>query len=165
MKVALVVCCPSNRVIGRDNRIPWHLPADLKQFKRLTTGHTIVMGRKTYESLGKPLPNRQNVVFSRNGFAGDSGCRVISDVGELQQIVGEERCFVIGGEEIYQLFLGYADEIYHTLIETEEEIKGDAYFPISLEGNKDWRIDQDEKYPADERNRYDLHFRHLVRSY
>ena len=160
MKLSIITCCARNNVIGRNNTLPWHLPADLKRFKALTTGHFIVMGRKTYQSLGRPLPNREHIVFSRNGFE-DSGCQVVSSIGELARIVGEQRCFVIGGYAIYKLFLPIADEIYHTLV--QQDIEGDVYFPISLEDSEEWKLDWIDDHPADKDNPYDLSFRHWVR--
>ncbi len=125
MKLALIAAVARNRVIGRDGRIPWHISDDLKRFKRLTVGHTVLMGRRTWESLGRPLVDRRNVVLSS---------RAIPDVETypsvekaLEALSGEERVFVIGGAALYARFLDCADELYLTLVDQEPE--GDTLFP------------------------------------
>lgn len=130
--VSLVVAAAVNGVIGRDNRMPWHLPEDLAHFKRLTLGHPIVMGRKTHESivamLGKPLPGRTNIVVTRQAGFGASGCIVASSLDAALAAANEaEEIFVIGGAEIYRLALERADRVYLTRIDAAFE--GDAKFP------------------------------------
>lgn len=125
--VAIVVAHSRNRVIGRDGGLPWHLPTDLRRFRELTSGGTVVMGRKTYESIPerfRPLPNRRNVVVSRNGCDAPEVCR---SVGEA--VRGD--CFVIGGGEVYAQALPLADRVYAT--EIDADVDGDALFP-ALDG-------------------------------
>lgn len=141
-----------NRVIGVENRLPWHLPADLKRFKSLTTGHHIIMGRKTFESIGKPLPGRTNVIVTRQlGYRVD-GCKVVHTLdAALMATRGDEEAFIIGGADIYKQALSYADRIYVTEIDTEIA-KGDAHFPkIDL---LTWRLQAEEAHEPDEKNQF-----------
>lgn len=158
MKVSLIVCHTRNRVIGAGNRMPWRLPADLKRFRQTTMGHAIVMGRKTAETLDGALDGRRNIVMSRRGLQ-RAGFEVAADVGALEAMVGDERFFVIGGGEVYRLFLPLADTIHRTLIETE--LDGDIFFP-ELEPHE-WRERETGRHAADERNRYALRFSELER--
>ncbi len=115
-----------NRVIGAQNKIPWHLPEDFKWFKQLTTGNVIVMGRKTFESIGKPLPNRETIVLSRSQFS-FPGVRTISDLSEID-LVGESReVFIVGGAQVYAQALPLCSDLYLTLV--KREVEGDAFFP------------------------------------
>jgi dihydrofolate reductase len=115
-----------NRVIGAGNRIPWHLPEDFKWFKQLTTGNVIVMGRKTFESIGKPLPNRETIVLSRSQFS-FPGVRTISDLSQIS-LVGEAReVFICGGAQVYAQALPLCSDLYLTLV--KREVDGDAFFP------------------------------------
>lgn len=128
MKCYLIAAMAENRVIGRDNRLPWHLPDDLQHFKRLTTGHPVVMGRKTFASVGKPLPKRENVILTRNKEFSAPGIVVCHNAEEVAaRYPGETEVFVCGGEEIYRLFLDRADRIYLTVI--HQSFDGDARFP------------------------------------
>ena len=122
--ITLIAACSKNRAIGKDNKLLWHLPNDLKRFKRLTTGKTVVMGRKTFESIGKPLPNRKNIVLTTNKDLLIEGCEVITSISELNLI---EDIVIIGGEQIYKLFIDLADIIELTLI--DKYFDGDAFFP------------------------------------
>ena len=115
-----------NRVIGAGNRIPWHLPDDFKWFKKMTTGNVVVMGRKTFESIGRPLPNREIVVLSRSGFA-HPGVRVIRDLHELDKLAGGREVFIAGGAQVYQQALPVCSDLYLTLV--KREVEGDAFFP------------------------------------
>lgn len=126
--VTIIVAHSSNRVIGINNTLPWHLPEDLKRFKEITTGKTVVMGRKTYESIGKPLPNRTNVILSNSSLKID-GCLVYNSPEDI--IKDFEDFVVIGGETVYKIFIPHADVIEATLI--EKEFEGDTYFP-AVEG-------------------------------
>ena len=122
--IAVVVAYSANRVIGRDGDLPWHLPGDLKRFKELTTGATVVMGRRTWDSLPerfRPLPNRRNVVISRNGCEAPEVCR------SVEEALATGDCFVIGGGEVYAQALPHAQRVYAT--EIEGDIEGDARFP------------------------------------
>ena len=121
-----IVAMAENRVIGNGGAIPWHLPEDFKFFKATTLGHAVVMGRKTHESIGKPLPGRENIVLSRT-LPESSGIRVVHSLEELLKLDHTENFFVIGGAEIYKLLLPYCNELFVTLI--PRSIKGDTFFP------------------------------------
>tara|TARA_R100000027_G_scaffold67735_1_gene68292 strand:- start:8232 stop:8723 length:492 start_codon:yes stop_codon:yes gene_type:complete len=122
-----VAAMAENRVIGKDGALPWHLPGDLKFFKQLTTGGTILMGRKTFESIGRPLPRRRNLVLSRSGVNAP-GIEVFSSVDDLLGVLErDERIFVIGGEEIYRLTMDLWTEVYLTRVSGNPD--GDAFFP------------------------------------
>ncbi len=157
MIVSLVLAVSENGVIGKDNQLPWHLPADLRHFKRLTSGHTIIMGRKTYESIGKPLPKRRNIVVSRNTEFAAEGIEVFNSLGDaLKACIGEDEVFVIGGATIYTktLELDVVDKIYMTIVHAEFE--GDTRF--EMPGNKTWLTDNSERHPADEKNPHSYSF-------
>lgn len=115
-----------NRVVGADNKIPWHLPEDFKWFKQMTTGHVIVMGRKTFESIGKPLPDRETIVLSRSQFS-HPGVRVASGLDEAAALAGERQVFICGGAQIYAQALPFCSDLYLTLV--KREVEGDAFFP------------------------------------
>ena len=153
MIVSVVVAVSENGVIGKDNQLPWRLPSDLRYFKQLTTGHTVIMGRKTYQSIGKALPNRRNIVISRDlGFKGD-GIEVVAHFGDaLKACLGEDEVFIIGGASIYEkaFDLDVVDRIYMTIVHAE--VDGDAHFQIP--GGKSWLIDHSERHPADEKNQF-----------
>ena len=121
-----IVAMTANRVIGNGNALPWHLPEDLKQFKNRTTGHTILMGRKTFDSIGRPLPNRRNIVLTRQAI-NISGVEIIHDLDELLELEINGGLFVIGGAEIYRLTLPYCHGLYLTRL--KQEYEGDVYFP------------------------------------
>ena len=125
MKIAIIAAIGKNRVIGKDGKLPWHLSDDLKRFKRLTTGHTVLMGRKTWESLGKPLPNRRNVVLTSTSISGVESYATAD--AALAALKNEERVFVIGGAQVYAAFLDKADELFLTFV--DQEVEGDAFFP------------------------------------
>lgn len=115
-----------NRVIGAGNQIPWHLPEDFKWFKQMTTGHVVVMGRKTFESIGKPLPNRETIVLSRRAFS-HPRVKTIRSLDELAPLVAGRRVFIAGGAQIYAQTLPLCSELYLTLV--KREVAGDAVFP------------------------------------
>lgn len=125
MKLAIIVAVARNRVIGKEGKLPWHISEDLKRFKRLTTGHTVLMGRKTYESIGRPLPNRRNVVISSVPQAGVETYRSVPEA--LEALKDQEKVFVIGGGQLYGCLLDVADELYLTLVDSD--VKGDTFFP------------------------------------
>jgi dihydrofolate reductase len=162
--IALIVARAKNGVIGRNNDLPWHLPADLKHFKEITTGHTVIMGRKTFESIYKrlkgPLPNRQNFVVSRtltNLAKGFSVFRTLHDALEASH--AEQTTFIIGGTSLFKESLNkrLVDEIYLTEVKTD--VGGDAYFPPLQ--NDEWEELAREDHVADERNPYAYSFIHL----
>ena len=129
MKLSAVVAMSENRVIGIQNKLPWHLPEDLKHFKKITLGHSIIMGRKTFESIGRPLPGRENIIITRNKSFQAPGAVVVSDLEKAIEYCSArtDEAFVIGGMQIYQLALPRLDRIYLTLI--HQEYQGDAYLP------------------------------------
>lgn len=127
-RISIIAAVARNRTIGRDNQVPWRVPEDLKRFKRLTLGHAVIMGRKTYESIGTPLPGRDNIVITRSPDWVRPACRVArSFEAALALMQGSAEAFVIGGAEIYALALPRADRIY--LTEIEREFDGDTFFP------------------------------------
>ena len=159
MNAALIVCHTRNRVIGAGNRMPWHLPADLKRFKETTMGHPVVMGRRTFDAIGRrALPGRRNIVMSRGALA-VPGFECATTPRALGRLVGDARFFVIGGAEIYRLLLPFADTIYRTLIEIE--LDGDVLFPELDE--REWRTREQGRHPADARNAYAMRFGVLTR--
>ncbi len=126
--ISLIVAHDKNRVIGYENKMPWHLPGDLQYFKEMTMGKPVIMGRKTFESIGRPLPGRRNIVISRNENYSADGIEVVSSLDEALQLTKDaEETMVIGGEQILNLALPLADRLYITLIDAE--FKGDTYFP------------------------------------
>jgi dihydrofolate reductase len=152
--ITIIVAFDNNFAIGKDNKLVWKQSNDLKRFKELTLGKTVVMGRKTYDSIGCPLPKRNNIVLSRNKSE-IPGVKVINDIS---QITDTNYC-VIGGSEIYKLFIDRADEILATLIDCK--IEADSWFPkISYD---DWYIYEMKKFSKDEKNQYDYTFIKFLR--
>lgn len=151
MKISLICAASQNGVIGRDNRLPWHLPADLAHFKRLTTGHHILMGRKTYESIGKPLPNRTNIVITRQTAFQANGCLVAHSLEEAVGLCStDQEVFIIGGAEIYRQALPLASKIYLTHIWYDFE--GDTFlFEVDSSA---WQEIHREDFAPDEKNKY-----------
>ena len=127
MKLYHVVAMAKNRVIGKDNKLPWHFSADLKHFKQLTTGSTVIMGRKTFESIGKPLPNRENIILSRSGFKAPEGVKVFKELKDALKNIQSEKVFIIGGAEIFEQTMAQIDGIYLTQIDSE--YSGDVFYP------------------------------------
>ncbi len=128
MKISLIVAMASNRVIGLNNQMPWHLSADLKKFKKITLGAPILMGRKTYESIGRPLPGRTNIIISRNPRYQQPGCLVFNGIDKaLESCCDRDEVFVIGGSDFYKSMLPVADTLYLTQI--HQEFPGDTFFP------------------------------------
>jgi dihydrofolate reductase len=150
--IKLIVAISKNRVIGDSNKLIWHLPADLKRFKEITGGHSIVMGRKTYESIGRPLPNRRNIIITRDQNYDIEGCEVVNSIDEALLLTASD-CFIIGGGEIYKQTLNIADQIYMTVV--EEEFEGDTTFP---ELSAAWYISSKEDHLSDEKNPYNYSF-------
>lgn len=143
-----------NRAIGNAGKIPWHLPADLAHFKSLTMGHPVIMGRKTYESIGKPLLGRQNIVVTRQvGYLAE-GCIMVTSLEDAVEIAQGDEVFIIGGAEIYRQALPLADRVYLTVV--DEEFTADAYFPELNE--KDWRRTEIIQGTKDEKNPYNHTF-------
>ncbi len=160
MKIRLIVAISENNAIGKDNNLIWHLPEDLKRFKRLTTGHTIVMGRNTYESIGRPLPNRKNIVITRQKDYTAEGCMVVNSIEEALEVSkNEKEVFIIGGSQIYKQVLDkdLAEQLDITLV--HHSFDADTFFPeIDLNvWKKIIRIDYD-KDDKDNKNTYDYSF-------
>ncbi|MDD5998038.1 MAG: dihydrofolate reductase [Bacteroidales bacterium] len=155
MEISIIVATSKNNVIGRDGGIPWHLSADLKRFKALTTGHPIVMGRRTFESIGRPLPGRRNIVIS-NSVNAIEECDVIKSVDDLLNDKSlDGMIFIIGGGEIYKQFLPYAKKVYLTEVETEIA-DGDTFFPEL--NPMEWIEVGRESHEADEKNDFNYSF-------
>lgn len=128
MKISLIVAMATNRIIGSNQQIPWHLSADLKKFKQITMGHPILMGRKTHESIGKALPGRRNLIISRNKGYQAEGCEVFNDIQQaITRCKNAQELFVIGGASFYEAMLPHADFIY--LTEIHQTFTGDTFFP------------------------------------
>lgn len=156
MKISMIVAMAENRVIGLDNKMPWHLPADLHYFKKTTLGKPVIMGRKTYDSIGRALPGRLNIVVSRDATLAISGVTCVTSVEQaLQVAAGVEEVMIIGGATIYDYFLPVANRLYLTLIDLET--KGDTCFPDYL-AQGTWQEINREHYSADEKNAHDLEF-------
>lgn len=159
MIISAIVATDKNGVIGKDGDIPWHLPADLKYFKRRTLNHHILMGRKSFESIGRPLPKRTNIVITHNPFYLASNCLVVPSLEEglrLAEENGEEEAFVIGGGEIYRLAIPLVHRLYLTEVETEVE-GGDTYFPDW--DPEAWELRSSERREPDEDNEYAFTFK------
>ncbi len=160
--ISLIAAMDRNRAIGKGNALPWHLPDDLKHFKHITLGKPVVMGRKTFESLGcRPLPGRRNIVVSRNGFAAE-GAEVFASLEEaLAAAQAEaEEVMVIGGAQIYQQALPRADRVYLTRVETEVE-GADAWFP---ELDDSWQLCGQEAHPVDEKHPWPFYMQVWLRT-
>ena len=158
--ISLIVAVSENGVIGRDGELPWRLSDDLKRFKAVTLGKPVVMGRKTWESIGRPLPGRQNIVVSRRpGLELDGADVVDSAAAAIDAAAGVDEIMIIGGSEIYAMFLPHAERIYLTRVHAE--VQGDARFP---ELGSDWRLVSDERHAADDNNDHDMSFRLFERT-
>ncbi len=161
MKKSIMVAMAENRVIGRNNKLPWYLPNDLKYFKQVTMGKPVVMGRLTFESIGKPLPGRTNIVVTRNTEWQSEGVRVVHSLEQayelaasIAEIDGVDELMIIGGDQIYRSALDSIDRLY--LTEVHAEVAGDAWFP---DFDRDqWREIAREDFAASEPNPYDYSF-------
>ncbi len=161
MTLSLIVAAARNDVIGVDGELPWHLPDDFAWFKRTTMGKPIVMGRKTWESIGKPLPGRQNIVITRQTGFGAVGADVVATPQAAIDVAGSaEEVMVIGGAQVYAAFLPEASRIYLTRVDAAPQ--GDALFPPIDED--EWRLVSSESHAADERHAYPFEFRVYERS-
>lgn len=155
--IKILVAFDENRVIGKNNALIWHLPADLQRFKALTTGHVIIMGRKTYESIGRPLPNRTTIAISRQAEFNPEGIIVVNSMDEAilkAKSISREDIYIVGGAEIYQLSLVHADQIWVTQL--HDIFDGDTYFP---EIHTDtWEVVAHERGITDEKNKFQYSF-------
>ena|SRR3989344_5261315 len=162
MEISIIVAVSQNNVIGAKNKLPWYLPADLKRFKKLTMGHHIIMGRKTFESIGRVLPGRVNVVVTRNLDYKEEGVVVVNsleDAFKLAKNAKETEAFVIGGAEIFTETLPKVDKIYMTKVNAK--IDGDVFFPSFDE--KQWKVISRKRFEADDKNLYPFEFLTLSR--
>lgn len=161
MILSSIVAVARNGVIGKDNGLPWRLPADLQYFKKVTSGHHIILGRKNYESIGRPLPNRVNIVLSRSPEFQAPGCVVVSSLAaaiEVAKQAGETECFIIGGAEIYRQAMSMIQRLYLTRI--EEDFEGDIAMPDLGSG---WREEWSEVHEPDEKNPWPYRFLRYTR--
>ena len=160
--LSLIVAKAKNDIIGKDNQLIWHIPEDLKRFKTLTSGHTIIMGRKTFESLGKVLPNRHHVILCNDVKMNidNENVEILEDISMLDQYINDgEENFVIGGATMYKLLMPYCNKMYIT--EINQEFEGDVSFPkINME---EWKIESREKGLKDEKNPYEYEYVTYVR--
>ena len=161
IRLSLMVAKASNRVIGRNNKLPWYLPNDLEYFKQVTFGKPVIMGRKTWDSLGKPLPGRTNIVITRQADFQAEGAKVVATLDEavtlaenVAFIEGQDEAVVMGGAEIYALALPQADRLY--LTEVHAEVDGDTWFPEY--DTSEWKEIGREDFPAEGPNPYDYSF-------
>jgi dihydrofolate reductase len=161
--ISLIVAIDEKRGIGKEGKLPWRLSADLKRFRELTMGHHLVVGRKTFESIGKPLPGRHTIIVTRDADFKPEGCLLSGSIQEALALArdrGETEVFVIGGAEIYAQTLEAADRVY--LTQVHAEVDADTFFP-PLEP-KAWTVTQSSFQPADEKNQYGFTFKRLERN-
>ena len=155
--LSIIVAIAKNNAIGKDNKLLWHLPEDLKRFKRLTTGHNIIMGRKTFESLGRILPNRHHIILCNDAKLNvqDENVEILDDISKLDKYINsEEENFVIGGATMYKLLMPYSNKMYIT--EIDKDFDGDVYFPKI---NKDeWKATEREQGPEDNENDFEYEY-------
>lgn len=160
MTVTIIAAIADNGVIGRDNDVPWHLPADLQRFKALTTGHVVVMGRKTFDSIDRrPLPNRRCIVVSHNPDYSAEGVETATSVNEAVDRAAGEDVFIAGGRAIYEEGLKLADEMQLTRVHAQ--VDGDISFPAFATG--DWDLVRSESHASDEKHSYSFTFEHYKR--
>jgi len=156
MMVSVIVACSQNWVIGRDGDMPWRLSADLKRFKALTMGHAMIMGRKTYDSIGRLLPGRETIILTRQNDFDVADAHVVHTVDQALSVGGQyEQLFVVGGAEIYKLMMPHADRLFLTLVHTRIE-DGDTFF--SPPDFFEWDLIRSEELSADEKNQYPTRF-------
>ena len=155
--LSIIVAKAKNNVIGKDNSLIWHLPEDLKRFKKITTGHTIIMGRRTFESLGRVLPNRHHVILCNDAEMNinDENVEILEDISMLDKYIkSDEENFVIGGATMYKLLMPYCNKMYIT--EIDKEFEGDVSFP-EIDMNE-WKVTNTEKGPEDGVNNFEYNY-------
>ena len=158
--ISLIVAASENNVIGKDGQLPWHLSADLKRFRKLTTGHHIIMGRKTFESIGRLLPERTTVIVTRNPDYFFAGARVATSLrAAIEMASADDQPFIVGGAEIYKASIDRVDKIYLTRVHTT--IDGDTQFP-QLDWTK-WKLVSSTRFEADRKNDFDFSFEEYER--
>jgi dihydrofolate reductase len=153
--ITIIAAIAKNNALGKDNKLIWHLPADLKRFKKVTLGHHIIMGRKTFESLGKPLPNRTTIIITRNKNFTQHGCIVVNSLNEAIEATKEdENPYILGGAEIYKQALDIADKLDLTFV--HQNFEADVFFPeIDF---KIWKETSREDFKSDEKNKFNYSF-------
>lgn len=157
MMITIIAAIGENHELGKDNDLIWHLPADLKRFKKVTTGHSIIMGRNTFESIGKPLPNRRSIIITRNKNYRQEGCEVVFSLEEaIKLIQDEEKAFIIGGAQIYDQAINndLVDQL--DITQVHSNFDADVFFP-KIDTQK-WKLISKEDFKADEKNEYDYSF-------
>lgn len=153
--ITIIAAIAENNALGKDNQLIWHLPADLKRFKQVTLNHHIIMGRKTFESLGKPLPNRTSIIISRNKNYIAEGCIVVNSLNEaLQAAAADKNPYILGGAEIYKQAIEIADKLDLTFV--HHTFDADAFFPVI--DSSVWKETSRQRFKADEKNKYDYSF-------
>lgn len=153
--ISMIVATDENNVIGKDNQLIWHLPDDLKFFKQKTSGHCIIMGRHTFESVGKPLPNRTNIIITRDKNYAAEGCKVVHSLEDAMELAKEDdNPFIVGGEQIYRLALPMADQVFLTRV--HHEFDGDRHFP---ELGDEWIETESIPHASDEKHAYAFTFK------
>lgn len=153
--ITIIAAVAENKALGKDNQLIWHLPADLKRFKQVTLGHHIIMGRKTFESLGKPLPKRTTIIITRNKDYKQEGCIVVNSLPEaIKAAATDENPYILGGAEIYKQALEIADKLDLTFV--HHSFEADAFFPEI--NNTIWEETERDSFKADEKNKYDYSF-------
>lgn len=158
--ITLIAAAAENNALGKDNALLWHLPDDFKRFKAITTGHHIIMGRKTFESFPKPLPNRTHVIITRQKKYAPEGCIVVDGMeNAIAACPKDEDIFIIGGGEIYNLGMPFADTIELTRV--HDSFEADAFFP-EIDRNE-WELISEEYHPADEKHKVDFSFQTFAR--
>ena len=160
--LSIIVAIANQNVIGKDNKLIWHIPEDLKHFKEITTGHKIIMGRKTFESLGRVLPNRKHIILCNDLEMNidDENVEILDDISKLNKYIeSEEECFVIGGATIYKLLMPYANKMYITKI--NQDFVGDVYFPEIKE--EEWKEISEEQGIKNEQNPFDYKYITYIR--
>ncbi len=160
MDISIIVAVDENNGIGKNNQLPWHLPADLKHFKNITTGHPIIMGRKTFDSIGKPLPNRRNIVLTRQKDLKIEGAEVFSSIDEaIEACAGQNEIFIAGGAEIFKQSLQKSTKLYLTII--GHTFDADTWFP-EIDQNRWIEVERTEHEP-DEKNAYPYTFINYIK--
>lgn len=157
----MVAAIAENNALGKDNDLLWHLPDDFKRFKQITSGHYIIMGRKTFESFPKPLPNRTHVIITRQKNYHPEGCIIVDSMEKaIEACPKDETIFIIGGGEIYTLGMDFADSIELTRV--HENFEADTFFP-EIDNTK-WKLTSEEHHPADERHKFNFTYQTFLKS-
>ncbi len=152
--ITIIAAIGKNRELGKDNDLIWHLPNDLKRFKKVTSGHDVIMGRKTFESLGKPLPNRTNIIITRNGDFEATGCIIVNSLEDALKVCNDANPFILGGAEIYSQAIKIADILDLTLVDAK--LEADVFFPVI--DTSIWKETARQDFKADEKHQYGYSF-------